>query len=154
MACGSIGYLRLWLRWVAASEGNILENHMDSMVNSAQQVKFGQDKLDTLPRYCLECEVRFVCNGECPKHRFLHTPDREPGLNYLCEGYKHFFKHIDPYMRFMAAELREQRPPANVMNWTRLRDLKLSGKRRLGRNEPCICGSGRKYKRCCGSAGG
>jgi uncharacterized protein len=64
---------------------------------------------------CRECEVRFACNGECPKHRFLKTPDGEPGLNYLCAGYKYFFKHIDPYMRFMANELRAGRPPANIM---------------------------------------
>ncbi|MGW8181585.1 MAG: anaerobic sulfatase maturase, partial [bacterium] len=134
--------------------GNILESSIASMVSSPQQLKFGQDKLDTLPRYCMNCEVRFVCNGECPKHRFLHTPDGEPGLNYLCAGYKQFFKHIDPYMQFMAAELREQRPPANVMGWSRLRDLESAGKKRPGRNEPCICGSGKKYKKCCGRFGG
>lgn len=64
---------------------------------------------------CRECDVRFACNGECPKHRFLTTPDGEPGLNYLCAGYKHFFQHIDTYMQFMAAELRARRPPANIM---------------------------------------
>jgi len=133
--------------------GNIMDNPLGSMVASAQQRKFGQDKRDTLPRYCRECEVRFACNGECPKHRFLKTPQGEAGLNYLCAGYKKFFNHIDPYMRFMAAELREQRPPANVMNWTRLGDMKKSGKRRPGRNDPCICGSGKKYKRCCGAGG-
>jgi uncharacterized protein len=63
--------------------------------------------------------VRFACNGECPKHRFISTPDGEPGLNYLCAGYKLFFQHVDPYMKFMADELRHQRPPANVMSWIR-----------------------------------
>ena len=66
-----------------------------------------------------ERSVRFACNGECPKHRFILTPDGEPGLNYLCAGYKLFFKHVDPYMKFMANELRHQRPPANVMSWIR-----------------------------------
>jgi uncharacterized protein len=47
---------------------------------------------------CRECEVRFTCNGECPKHRFLTTPAGEPGLNYLCAGYKYFFNYIDPYL--------------------------------------------------------
>jgi len=134
--------------------GNIMETPLSSMVRSDQQTRFGQDKKDTLPRFCRECEVRFVCNGECPKHRFLRTPDGEGGLNYLCEGYKQFFLHIDPHMQFMAAELRAHRAPANVMSWTRHRDLKKSGKRRPGRNDPCICGSGKKYKKCCGSTGG
>jgi len=132
--------------------GNILERPLESLVNSAQQQKFGLDKHDTLPRYCRECEVRFACNGECPKHRFIRTPDGEAGLNYLCAGYKIFFKHIDPYMQFMAEELRHERAPANVMAWTRMRDLvrRPTDNRRPGRNDPCPCGSGKKYKKCCG----
>ena len=68
---------------------------MIELVASEKQRKFGQDKKDTLPRYCRECEVLHICNGECPKNRFIETPDGEPGLNYLCEGYKAFFKHAD-----------------------------------------------------------
>ena len=130
--------------------GNIMDNPLASLVNSPQQVKFGLDKRDTLPRYCRECEVRFACNGECPKHRFIRTPDGEEGLNYLCAGYKLFFKHIDPYMRFMAAELQQHRPPANVMAWVHARDTGAQDKRKPGRNAPCPCGSGKKYKKCCG----
>ena len=95
--------------------GNIMESSMGEMAHSPRQRDFGNAKLDTLPRMCRECSVRFACNGECPKHRFARTPDGEPGLNYLCAGYKLFFAHIDPYMRFMADELRSGRPPANVM---------------------------------------
>jgi uncharacterized protein len=95
--------------------GNITETALTEMVRSAQQKKFGEDKRDELPRMCRECEVRFACQGECPKHRFAITPDGEPGLNYLCAGYKSFFKHIDPHMRFMAAELEAGRPPSNIM---------------------------------------
>lgn len=101
--------------------GNILQESVSSLVNSSRQQKFGQDKRDKLPRQCRECEVLFPCNGECPKHRFLRTPDGEPGLNYLCAGYKLFFRHIDPYMCFMAQELSFARPPANVMQWARER---------------------------------
>ena len=97
--------------------GNLMERPLESLVASAQQHGFGQAKRDALPRYCRECDVRFACNGECPKHRFLQTPDGEAGLNYLCAGYKLFFQHIDPYMRFMARELQNARPPANVMRW-------------------------------------
>jgi uncharacterized protein len=130
--------------------GNIMENSLASLVNSPQQKSFGLDKRETLPRYCRECEVRFACNGECPKHRFLRTPDGEEGLNYLCAGYKMFFKHIDPYMRLMAGELQQGRPPANVTRWARTRDADVTGRRKPSRNDPCPCGSGKKYKRCCG----
>ncbi len=99
-----------------------MENPLVSMVESEQQVAFGLDKRDSLPRYCRECDVRFACNGECPKNRFSRTPDGDLGLNYLCAGYKMFFTHIDPYMRFMANELRNGRAPANVMSWARERD--------------------------------
>lgn len=95
--------------------GNIMEIDLEQMTGSEQQKNFGLDKLKPLPRMCRTCDVRFACNGECPKHRFIRTPDGEPGLNYLCAGYKHFFHHIDPYMRFMAAELRAGRAPANIM---------------------------------------
>jgi uncharacterized protein len=109
--------------------GNIMEKPLEALANSAQQTHFGLDKRETLPRYCRECEVRFACNGECPKHRFIPTPDGEEGLNYLCAGYKLFFKHVDRCMKFMAEELGHQRPPANVMQWIRLQDLQATGKK-------------------------
>ncbi len=130
--------------------GNIIEDGLDKSALAEKQQKFGQDKQDTLPAYCRNCEVRFACNGECPKHRFIKTPDGEPGLNYLCAGYKHFFNHIDPYMRFMANELRQGRPPANVMRWAKERDLQAKGRTAPGPNDPCLCGSGKKFKKCCG----
>ncbi|HLJ78930.1 MAG TPA: anaerobic sulfatase-maturation protein [Acidobacteriaceae bacterium] len=130
--------------------GNIMESPLAALVTSRQQVQFGQDKESTLPQYCRACEVRFACNGECPKHRFAKTPDGEHGLNYLCAGYKRFFNHVDPYMRFMAEELRHQRPPANVMAWAHERDAQSSPSAKVGRNDPCPCGSGRKFKHCCG----
>lgn len=130
--------------------GNIMQQALGEMVESPQQVQFGQAKNDTLPKYCQQCEVRFACNGECPKHRFATTPDGEAGLNYLCAGYKKFFNHIDPYMQFMAAQLRQQRAPAYVMEWVRLRDAAAPQSGKSGRNDPCRCGSGKKFKRCCG----
>lgn len=96
--------------------GNIRGESMMDLVRSDQQREFGLAKRDTLPRFCRDCDVRFVCNGGCPKNRVLRTSDDEPGLNWLCEGYRAFFGHIDPAMRFMAGELRAGRAPANVMN--------------------------------------
>jgi uncharacterized protein len=82
--------------------GNIKKTHMLDLVSSDQQHKFGQDKYDTLPQYCRECEVLFACYGECPRNSFIHAPNGEPNLNYLCVGYKQFFNHIDRPMRMMA----------------------------------------------------
>jgi serine-type anaerobic sulfatase-maturating enzyme len=131
--------------------GNIMDVPLEEMVGSDQQRKFGTDKRDTLPRYCRECDVRFACNGECPKHRFTLTPDGEAGLNYLCAGYKIFFHHVDPYMKLMARELQAGRAPANVMKYVAQADLSHSEKASPGRNDPCPCGSGKKFKHCCGS---
>lgn len=130
--------------------GNIMEDPLGALVNSEMQLKFGEEKWETLPQYCMNCEVRFACNGECPKNRFIKTPDGEYGLNYLCSGYKKFFNHIDPYMRFMANELRNRRPPANIMQWAKEKDKGFPSLN-VGRNDPCPCGSGKKYKKCCGT---
>jgi uncharacterized protein len=89
--------------------GNIRETPMGELVASPKQRAFGQHKLDSLPKYCRECEVPFACYGECPRNRFITTPDGEPGLNYLCAGYKLFFNHIDPAMKTMVGLLRQGR---------------------------------------------
>lgn len=131
--------------------GNIAEQSLGDMVRGAAQKKFGTDKRDTLPRFCRECEYRFACNGECPKHRFLATPDGEPGLNYLCAGYKRFFAHIDPVMRRMAAWVRSGRPASDLIPI--LAAERRGPGRPPSRNDPCTCGSGRKFKVCCGKPG-
>jgi uncharacterized protein len=95
--------------------GNILQTPMAELVASEKQRAFGLDKLNSLPKYCRECDVRFACHGECPRNRFISTPDGEPGLNYLCAGYKAFFKHIDPAMRTMAGLLRQGRWADEIM---------------------------------------
>ena len=108
---------------------------MLELVASQQQRQFGLDKRDTLPQYCLDCDVRFACHGGCPKDRFIKTPDGEPGLNYLCAGFKDFFHHVDGPMRIMAARLaRIARRPRSCSSMP-------PRTRRRGRNEPCTCGS-------------
>jgi uncharacterized protein len=129
--------------------GNIRQDHMADMVASKRQRKFGSDKQTTLPRYCRECDVRFACNGGCPKDRFTSTPDGEPGLNYLCAGYKKFFQHVDQPMRIMASLLQSGQAPADIMRWYTVEDSKSkTAAAKVGRNEPCPCGSGRKAKHC------
>ncbi len=90
--------------------GNIHETPFVELLESPTQREFGDAKLSTLPKYCLECSVRTMCNGECPKNRFLVTPDGEPGLNYLCAGYKHFFSHCQPFIGEVTAQWSRQDP--------------------------------------------
>ncbi len=131
--------------------GNIEDTPMAELVASPQQVAFGLAKRDTLPAYCRSCDVRFACNGGCPKDRFIRTPDGEPGLNYLCAGYKAFFHHVDRPMRFMAEQLRRGLPPSDIVRLYAQRDAAArEAVRKLGRNDPCPCGSGRKVKHCHG----
>ena len=129
--------------------GNILETPMIDLIVSEKQRRFGQWKRDSLPRYCRECDVLHICNGECPKNRFLETPSGEPGLNYLCAGYKAFFKHADKPMRIMADLLRRNRPASEVMAVLAGREMDFKAKlEKSGRNDLCPCGSGKKVKKC------
>ncbi len=129
--------------------GNITSVPLIDMVKSQRQFDFGVDKRNKLPGYCRRCKVLYACHGECPKHRFLSTPDGNPGLNYLCEGYKMFFTHAEPYMEYMAKELKNKRAPANVMTWIRNKENQVVKKALPERNDPCPCGSGKKFKNCC-----
>lgn len=95
--------------------GNIHQHTITEMMYSSEQLQFGKNKRDTLPRQCKRCEYLFACHGECPKNRLSVSVDGEQGLNYLCQGYHHFFNHVAPYMDFMKHELQEGRAPANVM---------------------------------------
>ena len=130
--------------------GNIQETHLAELAASPRQMRFGQAKQDTLPTVCQACEVGFACNGGCPKDRFIRTSEGEPGLNYLCEGYKQFFKHIDRPMRMMANLLRQGTAAAEVMNLLAMEELtNLQQAMAQARpDDPCPCGSGKKYKAC------
>ncbi len=99
------GYLR----------GNITEQHLAEIAGSAEQIRFGDLKFKSLPNYCVHCDVRFACHGGCPKDRFDTSPLGEPGLNYLCPGYKDFFHHVDEPMRHMCDLLRQDRAPADIV---------------------------------------
>lgn len=124
--------------------GNIGQTHLLELVSSPAQKRFGRDKRDTLPRFCRECDVRFACHGGCPKDRFRDDPYGEPGLNYLCAGFKAFFGHVTLPMRRMEAFLRADRPAAEIMRVYAHEDAT------RGRNDACSCGGGRKFKRCHG----
>jgi uncharacterized protein len=122
--------------------GNIRRVPLAELLNSPSQLAFGRAKLDALPRYCLGCEVRAMCNGGCPKNRFIETPTGEAGLNYLCAGYRRFFNHCTPFVAQIAELWHQQHtttPSASTAPMPRP----------PRRNEPCPCGSGRRFKNCC-----
>ena len=125
--------------------GNIGDRTMLELIDLPQQRQFGQDKRETLTQFCRECDVRFACNGGCPKDRFATAPSGEPGQHYLCPGYSTFFHHVRAPMEAMAELLRQNRPPSDLMAAYAHDDAA------RGRNEPCTCGSGRKWKKCHGT---
>ena len=96
--------------------GNIHEQSLVEMMYSERQRRFGRAKADSLPTQCRECQWLNACHGECPRIRFIHTANGEPGLNYLCEGYRQYFSHVAPYMDVMKRLLGEKRPPAEIMD--------------------------------------
>ena len=96
--------------------GNIMNRHLAEMVRSERQYQFGQAKLASLPKYCLECPVIFACLGECPKNRFNKTPKGEAGLNYLCAGYKAFFKRVREPMKIMSMLIQSGRPASDIIS--------------------------------------
>ena len=102
--------------------GNITLLPLVDLVGSPKQQAVGDAKRDSLPAYCRSCDVRFACNGGCPKDRFTRTPDGEPGLHYLCPSYQEYFRHVDGPMRYMAAQLRAGGYADAVMAWVARRE--------------------------------
>ncbi len=127
--------------------GNIRETHLVELLESPSQVTFGQAKRNALPRYCRECDVRPMCNGGCPKDRFICTPDGEAGLNYLCSGFRSFFRYSRRHLLRLESRRKPAPPPARTTQPTIRTHLNQVPK--ISRNDPCPCGSGLKYKKCC-----
>lgn len=131
--------------------GNIVETSLTELASCREQIRFGKKKQTDLPHFCRICEFRFACNGGCPKHRISRTPDNEPGLNYFCQSFKKFFTHAGPSLQVMTNLLRQGRPASDIMSMRPpIRPGKTPKQVKIGRNQPCPCGSGKKYKRCCG----
>ena len=96
--------------------GNIRQQSLTAMLYGERQQAFSRVKQSALPRQCRECRYLFACHGECPKNRFVRDRYGEPGLNYLCAGYRQFFDHVAADMDYMKSELDGGRPPSNICN--------------------------------------
>ncbi|MBN1400518.1 MAG: anaerobic sulfatase maturase [Anaerolineae bacterium] len=127
--------------------GNLRQRPLVEMLENDMQRRFGQQKWDALPRHCRACEVLDMCNGGCPKDRLLRTPDGEEGLNYLCAGLKLFFTTTRPHLERLAALRRPGQVVRRIMDLLPVQEAQAGA--RVGRNDPCPCGSGKKYKHCC-----
>jgi uncharacterized protein len=95
--------------------GNIRSGTLADMIEKSLQSGFGVSKETALPRWCRECNVLAACQGGCPKDRFAKTGYDEPGLHYLCPGYKKFFHHIRRYLRVMTTLLENGLPASYAM---------------------------------------
>lgn len=98
--------------------GNILDGGLGKMVESKKQIAFGAAKETALPQYCRNCDVLFACRGGCPKHRFVKSPDGDPGLNYLCVGFKEFYHYVNPFMKRMLEFIHKGIPVQKIMETT------------------------------------
>lgn len=98
--------------------GNILDGELSKMVESKKQIAFGASKETALPGYCHGCDFLFACRGGCPKHRFAKSPDGDPGLNYLCEGFKTFYHYVNPSMKRMVDFIHRGIPVYKIMEAT------------------------------------
>lgn len=96
--------------------GNLLHDDAGELMRSPAQMAFGAAKEDALPEICRRCEFRFACHGECPKNRFMQSPDGEPGWNYLCPSYLKYFRHVTQYMNAMAQLVSRGLPASAVMD--------------------------------------
>jgi len=97
--------------------GNVNEISLSEMVASQTQTTFGNNKKTRLPKICLRCDVRFICNGDCPKNRILSAAKGDFPISHLCAGYYAFFKHIDKPMKMMAALSRANHPLSEIRSF-------------------------------------
>jgi uncharacterized protein len=133
--------------------GNVMETPLVDLVTGERIEEFAQLKTD-LPAACRDCEYLKFCWSGCPKHhRPIGTdPDR---VNHFCEGYKAFFEEALPELERVAEAVRRGEPlPRKVeaVSAAAAPSAATGGvpAAKVGRNAPCPCGSGRKYKNCCG----
>lgn len=127
--------------------GNLMKGSIIEMLNSPRQSQFGSWKAE-LPEKCLECQWLRPCRGGCTKDRVRDRQDNN--LNHFCQSYIMFFKHADARLKELAHNWMQR----NAAPVVAAREFAATGPNALhavDRNDPCPCGSGKKYKKCCGS---
>ncbi len=129
--------------------GNVMENRLIDLLNSPKQNEFGRLKAD-VPYQCKRCRWLPFCRGGCTKDRIKDPRDKR--LNHFCESYKMFFNHADPHFRRLAAEWKAQQQisAAPFRSESQVQPKEFNNLK-VGRNDPCPCGSGKKYKKCHGA---
>ena len=125
--------------------GNVLDEKIKDMLNSGQQQKFGKMKSELLQK-CQECQWLKYCWGGCTKDRIRDPQDKN--LSHFCESYLQFFEHADSQMHHLAGRWNHEND--SILPGSSEKSVEKSKSRKTGRNEPCPCGSGKKYKKCCG----
>jgi len=129
--------------------GNIMKDDLIDLLNSPKQREFGRVK-SQLPPECLQCSWLKYCWGGCPRERIAGAKGRFH--NHLCEAYKMFFDHADSKLQKLAEEWKTQQAKAPTKvepaPYSKREHQEIGAK--VGRNDPCPCGSGLKYKKCCG----
>ncbi len=115
--------------------GSIRQEKIKELLNSERQKEFGKRKA-RLPEECRTCEWLYYCRGGCPRERG-YGGDKK---NYFCDAIKELFRHAHSRMEALAQTWKSQQGALDE-------GLK---KKNPGRNDPCPCGSGMKYKKCCG----
>lgn len=128
--------------------GNIMQNSLTEMLNSRHQQEFGRLK-KKLAQDCINCPWLRHCWGGCTKNRRNNPADNN--IDYLCPAYKKFFEHADLKLKELATQWKEKQEAKQKEIRAQIQQLIMTGKLEVGRNDPCPCGSGKKFKKCCGS---
>jgi len=126
--------------------GNVMEDSWEDMQKSNKYKSFGQQKTEWNDR-CQSCKYLYICSGDCLKHR-LYNNGNPRKLSWLCSGWQKFFEYAMPYFKELALSILKERERTGAVPKTN--NYKLFPENQIGRNEPCFCGSGKKYKKCHG----
>ncbi|NVM37395.1 MAG: anaerobic sulfatase maturase [Candidatus Lokiarchaeota archaeon] len=118
--------------------GNILEDKWKDILKSPIYQTFGQEK-SKWHQNCNSCPFINLCHGDCPKLR-IGSPQSSNILSVLCKGWKKFYTHTLPRFRIIADRIKNRYEKNSL--------IQIKSKK-VGRNSPCPCGSGKKYKNCC-----